>query len=100
VIVEDVTTAGTSIHETVPLLRAAADVRLVSLIVSVDRQERGSGTASALSELAETYAMQTLSLLTIDHIVGYLRQHPVDGRQLIDAEIDAAIDAYRQRYGA
>jgi orotate phosphoribosyltransferase len=100
VIVEDVTTAGTSIHETVPLLRAAADVRLVSLIVSVDRQERGSGTASALSELAETYAMQTLSLLTIDQIVGYLRQHPVDGRQLIDAKIDAAIDAYRQRYGA
>ena len=42
-IVEDVTTAGTSIRQAVPLLRAAADVELAGLVVSVDRMERGSG---------------------------------------------------------
>ncbi|MCP4894173.1 MAG: hypothetical protein GY911_10225 [Actinomycetales bacterium] len=41
-IVEDVTTAGTSIRETVPVLRAAADVRLAGFVVSVDRMERSS----------------------------------------------------------
>ncbi|MEY4103888.1 MAG: Orotate phosphoribosyltransferase, partial [Planctomycetota bacterium] len=52
-IVEDVTTAGTSIRETVPLLRAAADIRLAGLVVSVDRQERASesSTHSALAEV-------------------------------------------------
>ena len=43
-IVEDVTTAGTSVRETAPVLRAAADVELAGLIVSVDRMERAPGS--------------------------------------------------------
>ena len=46
-IVEDVTTAGTSIRETVPVLRATADVVMAGLVVSIDRQERGTGDRSA-----------------------------------------------------
>src|SRR3954462_1972747 len=49
VIIEDVTTAGTSIRETVPLLKAAAKIELTALVVSVDRMERGTGHRSALS---------------------------------------------------
>ena len=48
VIIEDVTTAGTSVRETVPILRAAAKIRLVGLIVAVDRQERGQDERGAL----------------------------------------------------
>jgi orotate phosphoribosyltransferase len=99
VIVEDVTTAGTSIRETVPLLRAVANVRLTALIVSVDRQERGSGDKSALREIRETYGMQTLAIVTIDEVVAHLRQHPVGGRWVIDDGVYEAIERYRETYG-
>ena len=100
VIVEDVTTAGTSIRETVPLLRAAARVELKALIVSVDRQERGQGERSALVEVGAEFGFATLSIVNIDQIVDYLRQNDVDGRKLITPELDAAIRAYRLQYGA
>ena len=45
VIVEDVTTAGTSVRESIPLLTGAAKVTLAGLVVSVDRMERGTGPA-------------------------------------------------------
>ena len=99
VIVEDVTTAGTSVRETVPLLRAAAKVELVALIVSVDRQERGQGEGSALTELGEEYAMKALSIVSIDEIVEHLRQHDVAGKRLITPELDVAIREYRKKYG-
>src|SRR5215510_4663092 len=73
VIIEDVTTAGTSIRETVPILRAAANVKLVGLIVAVDRQERGQGQLSALKELAQEYGLRPLSIANIDQIVEQLR---------------------------
>ena len=47
-IIEDVTTAGTSIRETVPILRHAADIQLAGLVVSADRKERGTGNDTAL----------------------------------------------------
>ena len=100
VIVEDVTTAGTSIRETVPLLRAAANVRLTALIVSIDRQERGQGERSALVEVGAEYGLRTLSIVNIDQIVEYLRHNDVDGQRLITPELDAAIREYRRTYGA
>ena len=99
VIVEDVTTAGTSIRETVPLLQRAARVELTALIVSVDRQERGQTEKSALRELGDEYGFQTMAIVTIDEIVAHLREHAVDGRSIITPELDAAIVAYRERYG-
>ena len=71
-IVEDVTTAGTSIRETVPILRAAAAVELAGLVVSVDRQERASDTSerTALVELAEEFGMPTAAIVTIDEVLG------------------------------
>jgi orotate phosphoribosyltransferase len=99
VIVEDVTTAGTSIRETVPLLRAAAKVELSALIVSIDRQERGLTERSALSELGAEYDMKTLSIVNIDQVVAYLRQNDVNGQRLITPELDASIREYRRAYG-
>ena len=57
VIIEDVTTAGTSIAETMPILKAQGDVDVLGLVVSVDRCERGQGEKGALQEVAETYGM-------------------------------------------
>ena len=61
VIIEDVTTAGTSIQETLPIIRAQGDVKPLGLVVSVDRMERGQGSRSALQEIRETYGLKTHS---------------------------------------
>jgi len=101
VIVEDVTTAGTSVRETVPLLRATADVEVIGLVVGVDRRERGgTGERSALEELADEFGFQTLALATIDDIVEHLRDREVDGERVLGDDDLARITAYRAEHGA
>lgn len=100
VIVEDVTTAGTSVREVMPLLRGVAQVEVVGLIVSVDRQEKGRAVRSALNELGEEFGLRTMSIVTIDEILDFVRRSPPGGRRIIDAELDARIQKYRKEYGA
>lgn len=92
-IVEDVTTAGTSIRETVPVLKAAADVSLAGLVVSVDRQERGTTERTALAELADEFSMPTKAIVTLVEILEHL------GERLSSEDL-RRIEAYRARYGA
>ena len=99
-IVEDVTTAGTSIRETVPILRGQAEVQLAGLIVSVDRQERGPGGGSALAEVGAEFDMPTLSIVTLDEIVEHLTGREVNGALVLTADILERIEAYRAEYGA
>jgi len=99
VIIEDVTTAGTSVRETVPILRAAAKIRLVGLIVAVDRQERGQDERGALRTLAEEYQLTPLSIVNIDQIVAELRA-PGAAPSLLTPELELAIAEYRSKYGA
>ncbi|HJM58644.1 MAG: orotate phosphoribosyltransferase [Planctomycetes bacterium] len=99
-IVEDVTTAGTSIRETVPVLRNQADVQLAGLIVSVDRQERGPGGGSALAEVGAEFGMPTLSIVTLDDIVEHLTGREVNGALILTPDILERIEAYRAEYGA
>lgn len=98
-IIEDVTTAGTSVRETVPLLRAEAAVELVGLVVSVDRKERGTGEGSALDELRQSFGMQTFAIVDIDEVLGYLRGRRVAGELVLGEEHYQKALAYRQRYG-
>jgi len=99
-IVEDVTTAGTSIRETVPVLRSQAEVQLAGLIVSVDRQERGPGGGSALAEVGAEFDMPTLSIVTLDEIVEHLTGREVNGALVLTADLLERIEAYRAEYGA
>ena len=99
VMIEDVTTAGTSIRETMPILKAQGDVQVLGLIVSVDRMERGSGKVSALKEISAEYGMQTAAIVTMAEVVEYLKDTPVDGKYILDEKILAAIDDYYKQYG-
>ena len=98
-IIEDVTTAGTSIRETVPKLRAVADIALAGLIVSVDRMERGQGEKAALAEVAELWAMPTRAIVTIDEIMHFLRGREIDGAVVLDEPTHARMIEYRREYG-
>ena len=99
VIIEDVTTAGTSIRETMPLLAAAGDVKVLGLVVSVDRMERGTGEKSALDEIADTWQMKTTAIVTMEEVVEHLYNRPYKGKVWIDDEQKARIDAYYREYG-
>ncbi len=100
VIIEDVTTAGTSIQETLPIIRAQGDVKPIGLVVSVDRMERGQGTKSALQEIHDTYGLETTAIVTMAEVVEHLYNRPYKGRIVIDDALKAAIDAYYAQYGA
>ncbi len=103
IIVEDVTTAGTSIRETVPLLKAAADIKLAGLIVSVDRMEcvkEKVNFKSALVSLAQEFSMVTTAIVTLDDIITHLHNNKIDGTVHIDDDIKNKIDDYRTMYGA
>lgn len=100
VLIEDVTTAGTSIQETLPIIRAQGDVQPVGLVVSVDRMERGTGTKSALKEIEEKYGLQTTAIVTMAEVVEHLYNREYKGRVIIGDEMKKAIDAYYEQYGA
>ena len=78
VIIEDVTTAGTSIRETLPILQAQADVKVLGLVVSVDRCERGTGTKSALDEIRENFGIETASIVTMMEVTEALMGTVID----------------------
>lgn len=98
-IIEDVTTAGTSIYETMPLLKAQANVNVLGLIISVDRMEKGKGNKSALAELKEAFGFETCAIVTMEEVVEYLYNRPIDGKVYIDDAMKATIDAYYDQYG-
>ncbi len=99
VIIEDVTTAGTSIHETLPIIRAQGDVDVLGLVVSVDRMERGQGEKSALKEIEEQFGFKTTAIVTMADVVEHLYNREYKGRVVIDDRLKAAIDAYYDQYG-
>ena len=96
-IIEDVTTSGKSIEETVPILKAQADVKIVGLMVSLNRCEKGKGEKSALEEVSELYGFPTAAIVTMTEVTEYL-----EGKEgsPIDAERRAQLDDYYRQYGA
>jgi orotate phosphoribosyltransferase len=96
--IEDVTTAGTSIRETLPVLRSAAKVQLAGLVIAVDRQERGTSELNGLTEIGEQYSMPTFAIVTIDEIIAHLREHTVDGRMVLDDATYRRVLDYRKQH--
>ena len=99
IIIEDVTTAGTSIGETLPIIKAQGDVNPLGLVVSVDRMERGQGTKSALTEIEENYGLKTTAIVTMAEVVEHLYNKEYKGKIIIDDKLKSAIDAYYEQYG-
>jgi len=91
-IIDDVISAGTSVRESVQLIRAAG-ARPAGVVIAVDRQERGQGELSAAQEVQRLYGIPVLSICSLDDIVQYL-SHREDLAQHL-----RSVQAYRQRYG-
>jgi orotate phosphoribosyltransferase len=91
-IIDDVISAGTSVRESVDLIRAAG-AEPAGVIIAVDRQEKGKGDLSAAQEVRQLYGIPVLCICALDDIVGYLSE-----RQDLAHHLQT-VRAYRQRYG-
>lgn len=100
VIIEDVTTSGKSIEETFPILKAQADVKIMGLMVSLNRMEKGKTDKSALAEIREKYGFEANAIVSMAEVVEYLYNREYKGNIYINDELKAAIDAYYKQYGA
>ena len=98
--IEDVTTSGKSMEETVPKVKGAADVKIVGLMVSLDRMEVGKGGEKcALDEVKDLYGFDTEAIVSMADVVECLYNKEVGGKVVIDDTLKAAIDAYYAQYG-
>ena len=101
VMIEDVTTSGKSMEETVPKVKGAANVEIVGLMVSLDRMEVGKGGKKcALEEVKDLYGFETNAIVTMAEVVEHLYNRECNGKVVIDDTLKAAIDAYYEQYGA
>lgn len=100
VMIEDVTTSGKSMEETVPKVRGAANVEIVGLMVSLNRMEVGKGgEKSALEEVKYTYGFETNAIVTMEEVVEHLHNREYKGKVVIDDTLKQAIDKYYEQYG-
>ena len=97
-IIEDVITAGTAVRESIPLLKAAADVEIAGLVISVDRMERGQGELSAIQEIKEEFGIETYPIVTVREIIDTLYMKEVNGKVLIDDAMRERMEAYLAQY--
>ena len=98
--IEDVTTSGKSMEETVPKVRGAADVTIVGLMVSLNRMEVGlGGKMSALDEIREKFGFEARAIVTMEEVVEHLYNHTCQGKVVIDDALKAQIDRYYEQYG-
>lgn len=101
VIIEDVTTSGKSIEETYPIIKAQADVKVIGLMVSLNRMEVGlSGQKAALDEIKDAYGFEANAIVSMKEVVEYLYNKNIGGRVLIDDAMKLSIDEYYNKYGA
>jgi len=101
VMIEDVTTSGKSMEETVPKVRGAADVEIVGLMVSLDRMEVGKGGVKcALDEVKDLYGFETNAIVSMAEVTEHLYNKECNGKIVIDDTLKSAIDAYYEQYGA
>lgn len=99
VIVEDVITAGTSVRESMALLKDKNDPNVLAVVVSVDRMERGSGELSAVAEVKANYGIDAFAIVTIKEVMAFLHNKEVDGKVYIDDDMKANMEAYLAQYG-
>lgn len=92
-IVDDVITAGTSVRESVEIIRAHG-ANPAGVLIALDRMERGQGEASAVQEVKSRYGIPVVAIATLDDLMGFLAGRPELREQA------GAVSAYRARYGA
>jgi len=91
-IIDDVISAGTSVRESVELIRAAGATP-AAVVIALDRQEKGSTELSAVQEVERRYNMPVLSVASLKDLIAFLA-----GSKELERNLDA-VSRYREQYG-
>jgi len=91
-IVDDVISAGTSVNNSVTIIRRAG-AEPAGVAVAMDRQERGEGRLSAVQETEQRHRIRVVSIVTLDNLIEFL-----EGCQDMKTNLDH-INDYRKLYG-
>ena len=91
-ILDDVISAGTSVRESVEIIRAAGATP-AGVVIALDRMERGTGTSSAVQEVRAMFDIPVVAVATLEDLVAYMADSPG-----LAANLDA-VKAYRDTYG-
>ena len=84
--------AGTSVRESVELIRAQG-AEPAGVVIALDRMEKGVADKSAVQEIQETYRMPVLSVVTLNDLLAYLEEKAGWGDRL------ESVARYREQYG-
>lgn len=97
-IIDDVISAGTSVRESIALIRAAGATPC-GVVIALDRMElgqqieRNENELSAAQEVQRNYDIPVVSIATLNDLLGYLQDNPAMVQNL------RAVQSYRDRYG-
>jgi len=91
-IIDDVISAGTSVRESVELIRSAG-AEPCGVVIALDRMERGQSELSAVQEVQSNYGIPVISIATLDDLLGYLQEESEMMQNL------HATQSYRDKYG-
>ena len=91
-IIDDVISAGTSVRESVDIIKSE-NATPAGVIIALDRQERGLDTRSAIQEVEAEHNIPVISIICLNDLLSYLQNNA----EL--AEYLPAVEAYRQQYG-
>jgi orotate phosphoribosyltransferase len=92
-IIDDVISAGTSVRESVEIIRAEGGTP-TGVLIALDRMERGQGALSATQEVSHSYGIPVAAIATLDDLAGYLNGQSGQRDNL------SRIEAYRKEYGS
>lgn len=91
-IIDDVISAGTSVRESVEVIRQAG-AETAGVMISLNRQERGRGDSSAIQDVESSYGFKVHAIISLTDIIDYLKDSPELNQYL------SAIQRYRDEYG-
>ena len=91
-VIDDVISAGTSVRESVTMIESQ-NARLAGVAIALDRQERGTGSQSAIQEVEQSLGVKVVSIVDLSTLISYLENRPEYEQHL------EKVRAYRQQYG-
>jgi orotate phosphoribosyltransferase len=91
-VLDDVISAGTSVRESVEIIRANG-AELAGVVIAIDRMERGTGEKSAVQEVRDSFGVPVIAVATLDDLMRFIKDSP----QLADRF--EAVQRYRDTYG-
>ena len=94
IIIDDVMTSGKALRESMPKLKSAANVDVTGMVITVDRQEKGTGEMSAVQEVKRDFGVTVYPIVKMEDIINAIRDGVVDGKEYLDKMLE-----YRATYG-